>query len=569
MKVNLNLYIVALCFCVTMSFSQKNQNFEIPDSLQNKTYQELYDAYYLVVRDTAKSLVYLNTYLQKGKDEEQNLEVAKAYSFLAFYQKEEIQKLKLLDTSIYLSKASKDFKYPTIAYSFKGGHYYKKGAYRKAIDNYLLALESAYEVNNKEYIYITKHNIGRLKGRTGNYKEALLLLKECYDYENSKTPIDPPWLLASLVLLSETYTKNNQIDSSNYYINKGIGLSREIQDETYNRFVLNKGVNLYNEEKYEQAYDTIHKSLKGLSSLEDKSFLINAFFHIGKIRLTQGNIEDANVNFKKVDSVYGIINYPTPIVRETYEHFINYYKSNENVDSQLFYIEKLLKFDSIAKINNNYLKEKIVKEYDTPELLNEKEKIISSLETKNKTSFIVVSLLVGISSLTIVLLIFNLRKRKKYQQRFEELLRTRSVKKEEEISSEKIEKTSTSINIAQEIIDKILKSLQSFEKRRGFLKADITTNSLAKEFNTNSKYLSKIVNSYKQKSFSNYINDLRIDHAIDRLKDDSKFRNYTIKAISKEIGFNTTEAFSKSFHKKTGIYPSYFIKKLMERETVL
>jgi len=41
---------------------------------------------------------------------------------------------------------------------------------------------------------------------------------------------------------------------------------------------------------------------------------------------------------------------------------------------------------------------------------------------------------------------------------------------------------------------------------------------------------------------------------------------YTIKALASESGFNTTEAFSKSFYKKTGIYPSYFIKELKKNE---
>jgi AraC-like DNA-binding protein len=46
------------------------------------------------------------------------------------------------------------------------------------------------------------------------------------------------------------------------------------------------------------------------------------------------------------------------------------------------------------------------------------------------------------------------------------------------------------------------------------------------------------------------------------LKEDQKFRKYTIKAIAIEIGFNTDQAFSKAFHKKTGVFPSSFIKEL-------
>jgi AraC-like DNA-binding protein len=54
---------------------------------------------------------------------------------------------------------------------------------------------------------------------------------------------------------------------------------------------------------------------------------------------------------------------------------------------------------------------------------------------------------------------------------------------------------------------------------------------------------------------------------IEELKVNSKFRRYTIRAIANEIGFNTTEAFSKSFYKTTGIYPSFFMKQLEKQES--
>jgi len=66
----------------------------------------------------------------------------------------------------------------------------------------------------------------------------------------------------------------------------------------------------------------------------------------------------------------------------------------------------------------------------------------------------------------------------------------------------------------------------------------------------------------KGKNFSSYLSDLRVDYAIDRIKNNSQFRLYSIKAIAEETGFKNTESFSKAFHKKTGIYPSYFIKNI-------
>jgi AraC-like DNA-binding protein len=64
------------------------------------------------------------------------------------------------------------------------------------------------------------------------------------------------------------------------------------------------------------------------------------------------------------------------------------------------------------------------------------------------------------------------------------------------------------------------------------------------------------------KNFSHYINDLRIDFAIEELKENSTFRKYTIKAIANECGFKSAESFSKSFYKTYGIYPSFYLKQL-------
>lgn len=80
--------------------------------------------------------------------------------------------------------------------------------------------------------------------------------------------------------------------------------------------------------------------------------------------------------------------------------------------------------------------------------------------------------------------------------------------------------------------------------------------------NTNSSYLSKVVNFYKHKNFASYINDLRIEYVVEQLKEDKKLRSYTIKSIADEVGFNNVESFTKAFYKKTGIRPSYYINNL-------
>ena len=119
-----------------------------------------------------------------------------------------------------------------------------------------------------------------------------------------------------------------------------------------------------------------------------------------------------------------------------------------------------------------------------------------------------------------------------------------------------------SVDLPKDIIDDLLDKLSVFEKKEGYLRRNIKLNDLAKEMKTNTKYLSYVINNFKNYNYAQYINDLRINYIVDALKNDLMLRKYTVKAISETAGFNNTESFSKAFNKKTGIYPSYFIKQL-------
>lgn len=78
----------------------------------------------------------------------------------------------------------------------------------------------------------------------------------------------------------------------------------------------------------------------------------------------------------------------------------------------------------------------------------------------------------------------------------------------------------------------------------------------------NKAYLSKVIHEEKQQKFIQYITTLRIEYALKQLQEDSVLRSYTISAIATELGFKSTGTFTKAFKEKTGLLPSYYIKKV-------
>lgn len=125
--------------------------------------------------------------------------------------------------------------------------------------------------------------------------------------------------------------------------------------------------------------------------------------------------------------------------------------------------------------------------------------------------------------------------------------------------------TQAPLEIADDIVAEILENLETFEAEKGFLSPKIKLTQLAKDCNTNSTYLSKVINYKKDKNFSSYINELRVAFAFDELRDNATFRKYTIKAVAQECGFKSAESFSKAFYKMYGIYPSFYSKQLDQK----
>lgn len=116
--------------------------------------------------------------------------------------------------------------------------------------------------------------------------------------------------------------------------------------------------------------------------------------------------------------------------------------------------------------------------------------------------------------------------------------------------------------IPEETVRKILGHLQEFEAGTLFTNRNISLAYLAAHINTNTKYLSRLINQYKQKDFNGYINELRVNYIIGQLKNDPVWRKYKISTLADEGGFSSHSKFAAVFKSVTGIAPSLFIQYL-------
>lgn len=85
----------------------------------------------------------------------------------------------------------------------------------------------------------------------------------------------------------------------------------------------------------------------------------------------------------------------------------------------------------------------------------------------------------------------------------------------------------------------------------------LSMETVASNLGMSKSYFSKLINSYSNYNFSDFINSLRVEQAKKFLSDD-EFSQYTIVAIGLECGFNSKSTFYSAFKKFTSETPTTY-----------
>ena len=94
-----------------------------------------------------------------------------------------------------------------------------------------------------------------------------------------------------------------------------------------------------------------------------------------------------------------------------------------------------------------------------------------------------------------------------------------------------------------------------------FLQPQLSLIELAQKLETNTAYLSRIINEHFDANFSNYLNKLRVREA-QLMFAENKQQSMTLEGIAGSVGFHSRSTFNSAFKKITGVTPSIYIKNL-------
>lgn len=544
----MNLKFAGAAFCLFLSFVTRAQGVG-PDLSYDQLLKQIE-----LHQGTSKVWTYLNTYLKKAKKEGNKPEIVHAYKEM-MHECDEKYRLHYADSMIMAARESKNKDLIGASYLSKGVVYYQRNMHQQALDNYVSANKYLVASTDNYLRYKVKYSIAQIKYYLGYYHEAISLFRECIAYFKDEEPL--PYL-KSLHCLTICYTLTGDFDNAKATNKLTLEESARLGVRDLLPYIESAaGVIYYKTSDYHRAIKSLAYALPQIDEEGDYANKAIVHFYLGSSYWEVGKQDTAVVHFKAVDKIFTEKNYLRPDLRHGYEYLIKYYHNKKMPDEELKYINQLLKADTVLGKEFRYLIKKVYKEHDTAGLLAEKEKIKAALN-KSQWSGYIFKGAIAILAVTLLYLLYRHRKLQKiYRQRFEALLKNDAPIPEDKVSSPK-----DMPDINPVIVNHILSKLEDFEKKKGYLKKDIKATKLAETFNTNYKYLAKVISVHRRKSFVNYINDLRIDYLVARLKEEPLLRKYTNGALASEAGFSTAQHFVTAFKKRAGMPPGYFVEEL-------
>ncbi|MDR6485690.1 AraC-like DNA-binding protein [Chryseobacterium vietnamense] len=472
-----------------------------------------------------------------------------------------------------------------------------------------------------EEIYRVSKNAGYKKGilessnflmakyfDLGNFKKVVELSKEA---ETLAIEMKDHEILSNTYRLRAcSYTELGFNDESLKEFRKALNIVSKIRSDNYKYYqesLIYIGLASYSAHINAPVDSVVHyqkKSLETIKKVNDsKDFsnkknhsLILAYINLGKTSIAMRKAKDAEIFFSNALELCQNKTYKPNKNLEvaTLNEFAWLYYDQKKYEESKLYAEKAEKLEN--QVNSPYIRRDIYEVYFKSCVeLGEKEisKKYMNLYTKLNDSLVnaekktinipvkqivekqseihhsnIKKILITISILILMLSaagwFFWKRKQKDLHNKYESIIT--GLKSSNVTTPNSNIAIDRNINITDETIKTLLLKLEKFEKSQKFLKKELSLTSLANDLNTNTRYLSEIIKQYKEKSYNNYINELRINYIINKLCTDPIYREYKISYLAEACGFSSREVFAVTFKKETGVTPSYFINNLKKEK---
>ncbi|MDR3226714.1 MAG: helix-turn-helix domain-containing protein, partial [Prevotellaceae bacterium] len=264
-----------------------------------------------------------------------------------------------------------------------------------------------------------------------------------------------------------------------------------------------------------------------------------------------------------IDDIYAMDNSKLSLLlqKDLYILLFHYYSATDNITQAYLYVDSI----QATVVKHEEKTDALIILRAEQELFETKNALKDETIMKQKSLF-QLSVVIFVLCLSIlIIVVYNYRKKqiinKKLVQR---ILEQDSIVKEMEQERERVKKLQNAFRNDDDAIpyseeENLFSRLSEFMKNNDIhTNTDITRRELAEMIGTNEKYLHNAIKHYTGMTFTDYINEFRLNYARNLFLENK----HTIETIAFMSGFGSRRNFQRMFNKRYGLSPDSYKKQL-------
>lgn len=444
----------------------------------------------------------------------------------------------------------------------------RSGDFQKALEFYSKALDISKRANLTSGLAIDYNNIASLCLQFEKYDMAADYYRRALSI--SKQQGNKSHTEVFLNNLANVYLKQGNLDTALVLLSESVEMAFELGRMGNAAIRLMNMGGIYTDRgEYRLSIDHFSRGIKILRNIDRPDALANGLQSLGNTYIKVGDMQRASKAIEEAYHLASKLNMK-PLLVKIHESRSKIFETQHNFEKALSEHKRYaeLKDQVFSEQSQNKIEElnalfETEKKQHQIELL-EKHQLLNEANLKKKQVTIMLMIVVGIVlaivlALTFMLYLYKTKLNRKLVEKNLALL------KQIDLYNTQVE-VMASPRVRSEEKERIVEEFEKLLTSEGiFRKTQLTLSEMADLINTNTTYLSQVINDYYQMNFTNLINQRRVMEA-QRIISGGVYKTLTLEAIAAKVGFFSRPTFNKAFKQFTGVTPSTFIKTMEELE---
>ena len=423
------------------------------------------------------------------------------------------------------------------------------GNFDKAVEFYYTSIRMNEELNLPYVVAEAKLDVASVNIHMNNLNEATTNLQEAIPVLQEFR--DSVRISESYRMLSKIKALENLFPQAESYFIKARDIALSLNDnERLVKIYLDYGDILYKQGQINESYNIYNKAVGYCNpdQFPASFYLINGkmgsiYLHKKQYARAENTLVKAYAGLKKLEATAHLPELSQNLARLYAEmgnnkKFQHYFSLSLALKDSLAAIEKLRSIAESEVIHQSAKKDQQI--------------VLQKLELKNKTTQIIfMSLLLFILLIGFIITLRLLRKilsKNKYL-----LERNIELSKKWNELQASLQKTGNKPS-KPSLFNRIY---QIIAEKEEYANPQLSVDYLARELNTNTKYISKAIRDKTGMNFNTFVNTFRIEKAKSILSSHESDK-WPLEVIAEKCGFNNHTTFYQSFKQKTGLTPSLY-----------